>query len=193
MKKSTKARILETGAQIIHLKGFNHTGIQEILDAVSVPKGSFYNYFKSKDDFGLQVIDFFVAHFDQLAENFLGNRSLPPLERIRGLLDNFISFYRSKDYCYGCPVGNLAQELGDISPEFRDKLRYAMDRMVGSYERVLEEAKSMGDLPQDFDAHEAAHFIVSSWEGALIRIKIVKGPEPLENHRRFIFDYILKK
>jgi len=55
MLANTRKRIIETGAAIIHRKGFNHTGIQEILNAAKVPKGSFYNYFKSKEDFGLQI------------------------------------------------------------------------------------------------------------------------------------------
>jgi TetR/AcrR family transcriptional regulator, transcriptional repressor for nem operon len=54
---------LERGAEIIHLKGFNHTGVQEVLRAAGVPKGSFYNYFKNKEDFGLQVIDYFMEFF----------------------------------------------------------------------------------------------------------------------------------
>jgi len=56
---------LERGAEIIHLKGFNHTGVQEVLRAAGVPKGSFYNYFKNKEDFGLQVIDYFMECFSK--------------------------------------------------------------------------------------------------------------------------------
>ena len=68
MQPNTRDRIIETGAEIIHRKGFNHTGIQEILTAAGVPKGSFYNYFKSKDEFGLEVIDYFSAHFKRIAK-----------------------------------------------------------------------------------------------------------------------------
>jgi TetR/AcrR family transcriptional repressor of nem operon len=59
MKQDTKAHILDMGAQIVHQKGFNATGIQEVLNAAAVPKGSFYFYFKSKEEFGLQLIDHF--------------------------------------------------------------------------------------------------------------------------------------
>jgi len=62
MADNTKSRLIEIGAEIIHLKGFNHTGIKEILEAAQVPKGSFYHYFESKEDFGLQVIDYFVEY-----------------------------------------------------------------------------------------------------------------------------------
>ncbi len=192
MRESTKDRILETGAEIIHLKGFNHTGIQEILKAAGVPKGSFYNYFRNKDDFGLQIIDHFTAQFDLLTKHILEDGAIPPLERIERVLNLFMDFFQSKDYSYGCPVGNLSQEMGDLSPAFREKLKGAIDLMVESYSKVLAEAQASGDISELLDVREAANFIVASWHGALIRMKLVKSLEPLKNHSKFIFDCILR-
>jgi TetR/AcrR family transcriptional repressor of nem operon len=89
MQPNTRNRIIETGAEIIHRKGFNHTGIQEILNAAGVPKGSFYNYFKSKDDFGLQIIDYFSAHFKRIAKETLEDTTVSPLNRIYGFFLGF--------------------------------------------------------------------------------------------------------
>jgi TetR/AcrR family transcriptional regulator, transcriptional repressor for nem operon len=191
MKEDTKTRILERGAEIIHLKGFNHTGVQEVLRAAGVPKGSFYNYFKNKEDFGLQVIDYFFEFFSGLARETLGDRSVPPLERIRNFLSWFMEFFKSKDFAYGCPIGNLAQEMGDLSPAFREKLRQGLDAMVDLYAEVLAEAQESGDLSKSLDVQEAAYFLVYSWHGALMHMKAVKGPAPLENHLKSIFDYVL--
>ena len=192
MKTDTKQKILETGAELIHLKGFNHTGLQEILKAVGVPKGSFYNYFRSKEDFGLQVIDHFVGYYTFMSRPILEDPALSPLEKIRRLLEWFIEFFKSKDYAYGCPIGNLAQEMGDLSPVFRDKLRSALDILVGTYSGMLAQAQKEGEISQNLDVREAARFLVSSWHGALMHMKAMKGPEPLENHKRFIFDYVLR-
>jgi len=192
VKASTKNRILEAGAEIIHLKGFYHTGIQEILSAAEVPKGSFYNYFESKDDFGLQLIDYFVDYYTYLSKNILEDGTISPLERIRRLLEWFIEFFKSKDYAYGCPIGNLAQEMGDLSPAFREKLKVALGSIVDIYSRLLAKAQLEGKISQSLDVREAAHFLVSSWHGALVHMKAVKGPEPLENHIRFIFDHVLR-
>ncbi|MBW1898902.1 MAG: TetR/AcrR family transcriptional regulator, partial [Deltaproteobacteria bacterium] len=82
MKENIKQKILAAGASIIHRKGYNHTGIQEILQTVGVPKGSFYFYFKNKEDFGLQVIDYFVSFFGAQAAPVLNDNSIPPLERM---------------------------------------------------------------------------------------------------------------
>ena len=191
MKENAKNKILETGAQIIHLKGFNHTGIQEILNAAGVPKGSFYHYFKSKEDFGLQVIDYFSDHFSLLCADILEDAAQSPLEKIKRILQSFIEFFRSKDCAYGCPIGNLSQEMGDLSPAFQDKLKGAMDSMVEIYAGLIQEGQKSGEISLLLDAKKAADFLVSSWEGALIRMKIEKSLESLQNHYSFIFEYIL--
>ena len=192
MKTDTKQKILETGAELIHLKGFNHTGLQEILNAAGVPKGSFYNYFNSKEDFGLQVIDHFAGYYSLISRPILEDPALSPLQKIKRLLEWFMEFFKSKDYAYGCPIGNLAQEMGDLSPAFRDKLRSALDTLVDTYSGVLAEAQKEGEISQRLDVREAAYFLVSSWHGALMHMKAMKGPEPLENHKRFIFDHVLR-
>jgi TetR/AcrR family transcriptional regulator, transcriptional repressor for nem operon len=193
MRDNTKSRLIKIGAEIIHLKGFNHTGIQEILNAAEVPKGSFYNYFKNKEDFGLQVIDYFVDYMAIVARGVLGDSSISPLERIRNLLRRFIEILKERDYGYGCPIGNLSQEMGDLSPAFREKLKYALDSLANIYADALAQAQEAGEISRDLDVHDTARFIVSSWHGALIHMKAVKGPEPLENHIRFIFDHVLKQ
>ena len=192
MKTNTRDRILEAGADIIHHKGFNHTGIQEILTAAGVPKGSFYNFFKNKEDFGLQVIDYFSDHFARMVKDIIEDRSLPPLERIRRILRYFMDYFRSTNFTRGCPVGNLAQEMGDLSPAFRKKLNEALDRITVGYAGILSEAQKAGEISVQIDVKETANFIVSSWHGALIRMKVVQNLEPLENHFKFIFDYVLK-
>jgi len=189
---NTKQKILQIGAEIIHLKGYNATGLQEILSAANVPKGSFYNHFKSKEDFGLQVIDFFSDFFAQFCKDILEDSTRSPLERLERLLDQFMEFFDSKEYTCGCPVGNLAQELGDINPVFKEKLSKAIDTMVDYYTLILSEAQAEGEVSKDMNAKEAANFIVASWHGALIRMKVSKGVEPLKNHKKFVFNYVLK-
>jgi TetR/AcrR family transcriptional repressor of nem operon len=193
MQSNTRDRIIETGAEIVHRKGFNHTGIQEILNAAGVPKGSFYNYFKSKDDFGLQIIDYFLAHFQQIAKKTLEDNRISPLSRIYAFLTAFMEHFESQNYAGGCPIGNLAQEMGDLSPVFRKKLREAMDLMVDAYSRVLSAAQNDGKIMKSLNIKDTASFIIASWHGAIIQMKLSRSLDPLKNHRKFIFDHLLNK
>lgn len=189
---ATRERIIEAGASIIHRRGFNNTGIKEILDAAGVPKGSFYFYFRSKEDFGLQVVDHFNRRFEAMTRQVLGDAGPSPLGRLRALLTWFMEFFRAESFTCGCPVGNLAQEMGDLSPAFRDRLKESIDDMAALYSGVLEAAQRAGEISNDLDVRETAYFIVASWHGALIRMKVAKDIAPLENHYRFVFEHILK-
>jgi TetR/AcrR family transcriptional regulator, transcriptional repressor for nem operon len=190
--EQTKEKILEAGARIIHRKGFNHTGIQEILQVAGVPKGSFYFYFKNKEDFGLQVVDYFNRSFKEMLGETVADRSVSALGRMETILNGFIRLFGQMEYTCGCPVGNLAQEMGDLSPVFSEKLKDSIDAMAQIYANLLHEARQAGEIRADLDIAQTARFIVSSWHGALIHMKIVKGPEPLENHKKFIFQSVLR-
>jgi TetR/AcrR family transcriptional repressor of nem operon len=192
MNMNTKQKIVQTGAELIHRKGYHATGLQEILSAANVPKGSFYNHFKSKEDFGLQVIDYFVDFFDQFCKDILKDSTHSPLSRLERLLDRFMELFDSMGYTCGCPVGNLAQEMGDLSPVFQKKLSKAIDKMLDDYDIILSQAQAAGEISRDMDTKEAARFIVSSWHGALIHMKVSGDMEPLKNHKKFVLNHVLK-
>jgi TetR/AcrR family transcriptional repressor of nem operon len=191
-KETTKFRILSEGAKIIHQKGFNHTGIQEILDAAGVPKGSFYFYFKSKDDFGLQLIDFFTQFVDALAESQLSSKEHSPIERLRGFFRSMMSVAEEQGFRGGCPIGNLAQEMADQNETFRTKVREAFRRMSDNIERCLEEARELKQIRQSLDPRETADFILNSWEGALLRMKAENSLGPLLVFENMIFNGLLE-
>ena len=188
---TTRERILEAGAAIVHAKGFNNTGLKEVLDASGVPKGSFYFYFKNKEAFGLELIDHHLAFFAANPGALLMDRDKPPLERLGNFIDWFREFYRDKGFCLGCPVGNLIQEMSDLSPPFREKLGKAMEGLNRGMAQVLAEAKERGHLGPDLDPESTARFIIWAWQGALMFMKLVNTEEPLITLKQTIFSRLL--
>src|SRR5262249_38062898 len=103
-KEQTKSALLEAGNQIFLEKGSTHSGIDAILHAAGVPKGSFYYYFESKEDFGLQVLDQFAECYRADTERFLGDTSLSPLERLRGYFESVCERAETQQCRNGCLV-----------------------------------------------------------------------------------------
>jgi TetR/AcrR family transcriptional regulator, transcriptional repressor for nem operon len=189
-KRDTRLKIIEAGARIIHEKGFNNTGIQEILKAAEVPKGSFYFYFKSKDDFGLELVDYFQALMQSRMDEHFNSPATPGLKGLKSLFDEFLDFFRHTDGRLGCPVGNLTQEMGDINPQFRQRLEMALNEMKAGIQGCLETARSRDEMDASLDLSETADFIVNSWEGALVRMKAMKSVEPLIIFDKMIFKFL---
>ena len=67
-KQTNKENLLSQGVSLLMQQGYHGTGLKEILDAVQIPKGSFYNYFGSKENFAAEVIEHYINPFiDQLS------------------------------------------------------------------------------------------------------------------------------
>jgi TetR/AcrR family transcriptional regulator, transcriptional repressor for nem operon len=191
MRADTRKHILTCGGEIVHHKGFAATGLQEILQAAGVPKGSFYFYFKSKEEFGLALVEHYRTLFAEQVRPILKNENLPPLERLAHFFLWFRDHFSREGFIKGCPIGNLIQELGDINPAFRDKLNTALESLIRVVASQLKQAEVRGELPSRLSPDATARFIISAWQGALIRMKAAAGPEPLDNFQVMIFEVLL--
>ncbi len=190
-KENTKEKILAHAARIILEKGFNNTGIQEILTSAEVPKGSFYFYFKSKEDLGLALVDYYAESLKEIVDT-LRSAPEPPLQRLHAFFDNMRQRFEGDQWRTGCPIGNLTQEMGALSQGFRSKLKNALSIMQTAITDCLEEARSREESAPESDPGELAYFILNSWEGALLRMKAEGDTKPLVLCQKMIFDRVLK-
>ena len=175
----TKRRLLDVGLATLLERGYNATGIQDLLVATSVPKGSFYHHFGSKEDFALQVIDRYVAEIHVLLDQSLGDLDRAPLDRVRVFFERLLAMYASQGYL-GSLIGLLGQELAAVSTSFRRRIESAFDGIARRLAETLDEARRRGDLPSEHDPMQTATLIVDCWEGAALRSRLLRSPAPLE-------------
>ncbi|MBS9402819.1 TetR family transcriptional regulator C-terminal domain-containing protein [Halomonas sp. TRM85114] len=189
--QATRDKLIRVGAELIAEHGFNATGINSVLKRAEVPKGSFYHYFSSKEDFGLAVIDAFAEEYDaRLAAIFTDTRA-SPLARLRHYFAVGKQDMLSCDHARGCLIGNLGQELSAQSEVFRARL----DQVFRAWERrladCLDEARGKGEIDATLDAYAQASFIMAGWEGAILRAKTVKSLKPMECFEEVLFNRVL--
>jgi TetR/AcrR family transcriptional repressor of nem operon len=176
---STKRRLLEVGLATLLERGYNATGIQDLLVATGVPKGSFYHHFVSKEDFALQVVDRYLADVHLLLDQALGERERPALERVRLYFERLLALYASQGYL-GSLLGLLGQEHAVMNIAFRRRIENAFTDIAGRLAEPLEEARRRGELPAESEPAQLASLLVDCWEGAAMRSRLVRGPAPLE-------------
>lgn len=192
MKRShNKDEIVQAGLDIILTRGFNATGIEAILKQANVPKGSFYNFFSSKEEFGLAVIDLYLSEMAALRQPIMEDVSLPPLMRMRKYFEALISRFEGNDCSRGCLIGNLSLEMSDQCEVFRKRLEDALQKWIGFLAALLKEAREQGAIHIDVDSMVLAENIVASFEGALLRAKVNKSVEPLKNFIHLYFEIFL--
>lgn len=183
----TRELLLRAGLEVLTEKGFSATGIEEILSRVGVPKGSFYHYFSSKEAYGLDLIERYGAFFARKLDRHLCNPALSPLDRLRGFVTDATAGMARHDFRRGCLIGNLGQEMGALPESFRTRLKDTFDDWQNRFSACLAEAQKTGELTPDADTAQLAAFFWIGWEGAVLRAKLERSPEPLEVFARFFF------
>jgi len=188
---STKDTLIETGARIMLEKGYNNTGLQEVLKKSKTPKGSFYHYFDSKEDFALSIIELYKRDSDHVLSFYLDERNIPPLERLRRFFEAAARRFDTEGCWGGCLFGNLGQELADQNPVLRDRVAFVLDGWRNRFADCIAQAAERGDIGRETSAEDLADFILDSWEGAILRMKVTKSVRPLDRFMHVIFGTVL--
>ncbi len=188
-----KKEIIKAGMGIIARQGFNSTGIDAILKRAKVPKGSFYHYFSSKQEFGLSVLDHFAAGIERIFDSYLIDESATAVNRLKNCLESLLARFETNNCSIGCLAANMGQELADQSDEFRMKLSGIFRSWLWQFERCIREAQDSGEISNDVSPELLAEFLLSGFEGALLLSKVEKTPAPLRNFINIFFDRLLKQ
>ena len=192
-RADTRSQLLQVGAELISTQGYNNTGIKAILDAAGVPKGSFYYYFASKEDFGLAVIEHFNAQYQDKLDRVLDDETVAPLERLNNYLEAGIAEMSAGDFTRGCLMGNLAQELAGQNEAFRERLQQVFSGWTARFAECLAAARRRGELAPHCEPEQLAEFLLVGWEGAVLRAKVTRDLRPMQAFRDTFFERVLER
>ncbi len=179
-KETNKENLLDQGVTLLMGHGYHGTGLQEILNAAKIPKGSFYNYFGSKENFGAAVIQHYIDPFITQLATHLENSETDALGAIQRYFDELISELEKNDFNGGCLLGNLMGEIGDTSNICQESLQSAISRYRDLLQSGIAKAQQQGAIRLDKSDKEMADLLVNTWQGALLRTKVEKSSAPVK-------------
>lgn len=186
-----RSRLIARGQQLVHRQGFNATGVQDITAAASVPKGSFYNYFKTKEEFGVEILGSFWSAIEDAHIASLSDPTHPPLARISRFFHDLSDSHETWGFELGCMIGNLALEVAGQSETTRWKVSQLLRRWETPIVACLREAQQSGDLAEERDPQAIAAVLVEAYEGAVMRAKIERSRAPYTRFEEFLLPRML--
>lgn len=187
-----RQRLLAAGGQLIHKNGFNGCGVQEITAAAGIPKGSFYNYFRTKEEFAVAVLEQYWLSIDDGYSAILQDARRAPLDRVRRYFKELSAEKEKNRFALGCLIGNLSHELPNISEAGRSTLSGLFRRWELLLATCLKEAQADKSLAPARDAHELAAVLIESWEGAVMRTKVDRKAKAFRRFESLVLDALLK-
>jgi len=175
----TRQKLISQGMELLKLKGYHGTGIKEILNCVNVPKGSFYNFFQSKEKYVAEIIENYNTGLLKEIDDFIEKSSENPLDKIFKAYSYVLKEIETTGLT-GCLVGNLAAELGDSSNECLNQMKNGVGLWKSRFADLFEQAQTQNLVRKDISAEDMADIFWNSWQGGLLRMKIEGNTKQLK-------------
>lgn len=176
-----RQHILDTAKPIILGKGFSAVGLNELLNAAEVPKGSFYHYFKSKEYFGEALLDSYFEAYLMRLEILLSAEGMNGAERLMSYWQRWLETQCGDDAETKCMVVKLGGEVSDLSEPMRLALQRGTNHIISRLADGIEEGIADGSLPNDLVAADTALVLYNQWLGATVLTKIWHDQSALES------------
>jgi TetR/AcrR family transcriptional regulator, transcriptional repressor for nem operon len=179
LARDVRQEILDTAQIIISGKGYAAVGLNEILAAAGVPKGSFYHYFESKDAFGEALLESYFETYLEDLDAMLQRPGLSEGERLMVYWQKWVDTQASCDPEGKCLAVKLGAEVSDLSETMRKVLLRGTSAVIGRLARTIERGLADGSVTIAGEPQETAETLYQTWLGASLLAKIARNAEPL--------------
>jgi TetR/AcrR family transcriptional repressor of nem operon len=173
--------------------GYMGSGIRQIMAEAKAPQGSFTNHFRSKEAFAGEVLAGYFAHTRVLVAQAMDDPTLTPCQRLRRYLDIITERLAGDGFTRGCLIGDLSLEAAPHSEPLRQQLATIYQAWREPFADCIRQAQQDGEVASAFSPEDLADFLLSSWQGAIMRMKVDRNPLALERFKAIAFHTVFRR
>ena len=192
-RPSLREDILNAGLKVMFQTGYQGASVRDICAAAGAPQGSFTNHFRSKEAFVQEVLDRYFADLKTVVSQALNDKSLTPRQRLKRYLEIISGRFQGAKWNRGCLIGDLSLEASLQSKLLRKRLDEIFREWRTPFAACISEAQAAGEIDSKFEPTDLAEFLLASWEGAILRMKVEGRPTALERFKNIVFETVFKE
>jgi TetR/AcrR family transcriptional regulator, transcriptional repressor for nem operon len=192
-RPSLRDKILRAGLPVMFRSGYHAASVRDICAAAGAPQGSFTNHFRSKEAFAVEVLDQYFDYLKTLVRKSLNDQAVTPRQRLKRYLDVITDKLKRDRWMIGCLIGDFSLQASSHSKALRQRLDAIFQEWRALFAECIAAAQSAGEIESQFEATELAEFLLASWEGAILRMKVERSPAALERFKAIAFETVFKQ
>ena len=177
--KDTRGHILSVGRNLTARHGYSGVGLNVLLKAADVPKGSFYHYFASKEAYGCAMLEDFVAQYRISLSSTLLDLSFNPRERLMLYFEGWLRKQTGTELQDRCLVVKLSAEVADLSVDMSKILQHGVADIIAILAETIKQGIAKGAIVPLDDPNGVAHSLYHQWLGASLIAGLSQENTPL--------------
>ena len=186
----SKKEIIRKGVDIFRKQGYHNTGISDILYTCDIPKGSFYNYFRSKEDYSISVLNYYGDSLLEFMNNKLKADGVNPVQKLKNLYSAFIEIVEKEEIKSGCLVNNMSNEVGGLNNSLAEVANQIFRKWINAIEIVAAKGQAIHEIRNDMGAREIAEYLHGTFNGLLSRMKVTRNIDGLNEWHKMTFKFL---
>ncbi len=174
-----RQHILDVARTLMTHKGYTAVGLAEVVASAGVPKGSFYYYFKSKEEFGLALLGEYFSAYLAKVDTMLTAEGIAA--------ERLVRYFRHWAHTEGsdlpdekCLVVKLGPEVCDLSNDMRVVLQKGTDAIIERIAHCIKQGQLDGSIQAETSASALAQSLYQLWLGASLLAKLSKDRAPFD-------------
>src|SRR5437660_4578040 len=192
-RRSLRDQILRAGLPVLFRSGYHAASVRDICAAAGAPQGSFTNHVRSKEALAVEVLNRYFDYLKDLVAAALTDETRTPRQRLKRYLDVITDKLERDRWMIGCLIGDFSLQVSSHSRLLRKRLDSIFREWRTLFASCIAAAQAAGEVDSRFDATELAEFLLASWEGAVLRMKVERSPAALERFKTIVFETVFKK
>ena len=183
MKKgdATRARMVQTTADLLQKQGYHGTGLNQIIEASGAPKGSLYFHFPGgKEELACAALAESGAAWRSLLEGVIESAA-DPRAAVTGVCRALADELERSRFHNGCPIATVALEAAAAS----DAVQATCAEQYRMWQLLIERRLAAFGVPER-TAEDLATMVLAAIEGAMLLARTHRSREPLERVGRVL-------
>src|SRR5207244_7405849 len=192
-RRSLRNQILRAGLPVLFRSGYHAASVRDICAAAGAPQASVTNHFRSKEAFAVEVLNRYFDHLKELVAAALTDETRTPRQRLKRYLNVITDKLERDRWMIGCLIGDFSLQVSSHSRLLRKRLDSIFREWRTLFASCIAAAQAAGEVDSRFDATELAEFLLASWEGAILRMKVERSPAALERFKTIVFETVFQQ
>jgi len=188
--KYDREDILNTGYEVLRKNGYHNVGINKVLKEADIPKGSFYNFFESKEDFANQVVVHYAENNQKWMQQFFKETKLTPMNALKSFYTTLIGYNEKDDFSSGCLLNLLSNEIGRVNDNLAHSVNHYFIGWLTILDSVILKGQELGEITDTFSSLEIAEYLHSSFYGTFSRMKVTRNRVYMDTWFDMSFEFI---
>lgn len=188
--KHQKENILKVGYNVIRKNGYHNVGINQILKEAGIPKGSFYNFFESKEDFAKQVIENYGTNNANFLREYFRDSNESPISSLKSFYSMMIGINETDEFQSGCVINKMNLEVGRNNSSFAELLDKHFTNWIQIIAEVVQKGQDQGEITKKQNAIEIAEYLHAGMYGGFSRSNVLQSRDYLDRWLNLTFELI---